>query len=661
MTWLRVVFLSAVAMAPLALNAAEPTVSIRSDFPGGNAVVVRSVGPSVELAPDLRGGMPWFYWYFEAQASRPLRATFTFASQPMIGVRGPAVSLDQGQSWRWLGAEQVEYAPTTQPPGVKPRESFSYDFTAEHLTVRFAVTIPYLQHDLDQFLKSHAANPHLKQLPLTKTRQGTSVELLQIGELGPNVKAVVVTARHHACESLASYVLEGFMRAAMSDSPAGVAFRRRYVLYAVPLVDKDGVQAGDQGKNRSPHDHNRDYGPSPLYPEIRAIQQLAEAQQVQYALDFHCPALRGDIHEAFHFLGLGVPHVSNNLNEFIAWIREERPQQVMAPLNFLTDIAKPNAINRRINSHHFALRDGAVFAATLEVPYTQRTVELDAALARAYGESLLKAWNRTAFVTAEAADARGSDSHAHLATLRTTFTRLYRGKPAEAETLISGYLTADTPAVYRVEAHNLMTLLRLYQRRHADALRHCDAAWADPEGTLLQQHLAILHRLQIAADEPAASAERIDACLSALLQTPHVALAQQAAAFDVAGRFYREQKNYPRAIELAQRQLACAAPHEQGKILNRMATDYERLEKPAQAIATRTQAVQLLRERLSPTPQRSIFGATMTLDLFEALCGIPTATLDEQRAAAAWVLDHDIVTAAQKQQVREQLAKLEQH
>src|SRR5665213_1790068 len=135
----------------------------------------------------------------------------------------------------------------------------------------------------------------------------------------------------------------------------------------------------------------------PLYPEIKAIQDLAEAQHVQYALDLQCPALRGDVHEAFHFLGLALPHIKSNVDELIAWLKEERPPLLMAPLNFMTDPQKPNAVDGRINSHYFALRDQSVLAATLEIPYTQPNVPLDAAMARHYGASLLKAWNRTKF------------------------------------------------------------------------------------------------------------------------------------------------------------------------------------------------------------------------------------------------------------------------
>ena len=41
-----------------------------------------------------------------------------------IGVRGPATSTDNGETWQWLGSEQVTYA--TAPAG---SESFFYDFT----------------------------------------------------------------------------------------------------------------------------------------------------------------------------------------------------------------------------------------------------------------------------------------------------------------------------------------------------------------------------------------------------------------------------------------------------------------------------------------------------------------------------------------------------
>jgi tetratricopeptide (TPR) repeat protein len=641
------------------VDAAEMEVAIRADFPGGNVVVVKNEGSRVHVAPDLRGGQPWFYWNFEARASQPGRVTFDFAGSLKIGVRGPAYSLDEGKAWQWLGADHTEYASPAGSGSAAQHESFFYDFTAEYLRVRFAVAIPYLPQDLDAFLRTHAANAHLKQYVLTKTRSGVPVELLQIGEPGPSVKAFIVTARHHACESMASYVMEGFLQEAMSDSSAGVEFRKKYVLYAVPLVDKDGVQAGDQGKNRSPHDHNRDYGPMPIYPEITAIQDLAEAQHVQYALDLHCPALRGDIHEVFHFLGLGVPHIMNNVNELIAWLKEERPPAVMAPLNFMTDPMKPNAVNRRMNSHYFALRDQAVMATTLEIPYTQPNCPLDAAMARQYGVSLLKAWNRTTFVSSDPDASRVPVDNASLLAFRSAFLKTYRGKPGEAEALALAHLDADASAVDRVEANNLLATLRLQQRRFADALRHCDAASSDLHATTHQRSTATLLRLQIIAADPQSTAEQVEQGLQGCLNLLYPANEQQAKALEMASDFYQSQKNYEQAIDHAQEQLKVAATHEKGKILNRIALLYDLLNRPEEAIAARQQAVQILRTRLGPVPERSVFGAMMAADLFEALCGIPTATLEEKQASAALVLNHDIVAAAVKDKVRKRMSELE--
>lgn len=134
-----------------------------------------------------------------------------------IGVRGPAVSIDEGKSWNYLGTENVEMTPQA--------ERFTYEFTKVNQRARFSVAIPYLQHDLDAFIKKHAANPFLVKSELTKTRKGTSVDLLRIGKPGPGVSPILVTARHHACESTASYVLEGFLQEALSESLAGKEFR----------------------------------------------------------------------------------------------------------------------------------------------------------------------------------------------------------------------------------------------------------------------------------------------------------------------------------------------------------------------------------------------------------------------------------------------------
>ncbi|HEV7401579.1 MAG TPA: M14 family zinc carboxypeptidase [Chthoniobacteraceae bacterium] len=656
MTKPRPLFLLASALFCFVTARAE--VVINTAFPGGNVLVKNKTANAVEIAPDLRGGKPWFYWYFEAQASEPGRVTFGFAKAGVIGVRGPAISHDDGKTWQWMGAERVVAAPVRQAQDLRPpEETFAYDFTKAGERVRFSVGIPYVQSNLDAFLATQAGNPHLTKSVLTKSLKGRAVEFLQIGRPGAGKRGMLLTARHHACEALASYVMEGFLREALSESPAARRFRETYVLYVVPFVDKDGVEEGDQGKNREPHDHNRDYGDAPIFPEVKAIQEFAERTPLQIALDLHCPALKGDIHEAFHFLGLGVPHVKANLDEWIAWIAEERPPLVMSPIDFLVDAAKPNAVNRAINSHYFATRDGVLMAATLESPYTQPKVPLDAEMARAYGAGLLKALNRTTFISAERGSVRAS-SHAEFEAWRKTFWQTYRSNKTEEAAALAREQIDDPKAapIYRVEANGLMALMRLEQGRYFEARAHADAVLRDPDAMTSQltaAHAVLVRAL--AADRKTAPVE-FDAGIAQALATPYLSLAQQAVLFSTALEFYQSRQEFEKAIDYGRRLFPMSADFEKGRTLNRIAALHDLAKQPAAALAARQEAVALLRKLLSSVPQRSIFGARATLDLFEAVMAIPTSTREEKQTAADLVLNHEVVAPQYKERVRKAMA-----
>jgi hypothetical protein len=89
--------------------------------------------------------------------------------------------------------------------------------------------------------------------------------------------------------------LEGVLDAALADTPTGRWYRDRVEILAVPFVDKDGVEDGDQGKLRKPHDHWLDYEGNGLYASTRALRAWFAARPalaVDIALDLHCPYIR---------------------------------------------------------------------------------------------------------------------------------------------------------------------------------------------------------------------------------------------------------------------------------------------------------------------------------------------------------------------------------
>jgi hypothetical protein len=165
-------------------------------FPGGNIVVEGTEGDVVRLHQDLRDTEgDWFYWYFRVRGAGGRWLRFNFTRSAAIGARGPAVSLDKGRTWAWLGLADGG------------NESFSYDFPGRAGEVRFCVTIPYAGPDLGAFLERHRRSRYLRSGVLCRTAAGREVELLECGAKdGKPRRKVLLTARHHACESIASVV-----------------------------------------------------------------------------------------------------------------------------------------------------------------------------------------------------------------------------------------------------------------------------------------------------------------------------------------------------------------------------------------------------------------------------------------------------------------------
>lgn len=269
---------------------------IDCEFPGGNIVVDAVEGDTVSIHQDLRDtASDWFYWYFRVRGAAGRTLNFVFTKGNAIGVRGPAVSTDKGETWEWLGKAAVEGA------------TFRYAFPADVGEVRFSFAMLYLERNLREFVSRYEGNPSLKVDVLCKTRKGRDVELLHLGRLdGKCDHRVLLTCRNHACEMMASYALEGIMESILSDDDDGKWFRERVEFLVIPFMDKDGVEDGDQGKNRKPHDHNRDYVRESIYPSVRTIRELVPAWsegRLKLVVDLHCPHIRGQHNEVIYMVG----------------------------------------------------------------------------------------------------------------------------------------------------------------------------------------------------------------------------------------------------------------------------------------------------------------------------------------------------------------------
>jgi len=300
-------------LAALLLAASPREVTVDAAFPGGNVLLDSIEGDTVSLHQDLRDTQgDWFYWHFRVRGAEGRTLAFKFTKGNVIGVLGPAVSVDGGGTWGWLGKDSVKDA------------SFHYAFGADAKEVRFCVSIPYLESDLRRFLDRHAGDARLRVETLCETKKGRKVERLHAGRLDGRAKQrVLFTSRHHACETIATHALEGILETVLSDPDDGAWFRENVEVCAVPFMDKDGVEDGDPGKNRKPRDHNRDYDGEGLYASTKAMREFVPTWsegKLRFAMDMHCPTLRGDHNETIYFVGSENPE---------NWAKVERLSKIL--------------------------------------------------------------------------------------------------------------------------------------------------------------------------------------------------------------------------------------------------------------------------------------------------------------------------------------------
>ncbi len=347
------------------------TIKISSGFPGGNILIRGVNGNRIELSPDLRDSSAmWFYWYFEAEFDAPGEYEFHFDSSA-IGTRGPAISTDGGQTWLWGGGK------------LEDSEGFRYLHDGKMKKVRFCMGIPYLQEDWQRL--------GLPVAELCRSRRGRSVELFTHGA-GPH--KYFFSARHHCCEMAANYVIEGVIEAARRDS------RPDFTLFIVPFADKDGVENGDQGKNRKPHDHGRDYSDEPIYPEVRAIMELILREQPEVIVDLHCPWLRGGAtNETIYIVGVEPYDAQKRLERFSALLEPESKkgngihffESDNVPFGSLWNTRENYTQGKTVSKWAIGL-PWKPLSASLEIPYANASDQtLTPELWRTFGQALWRA------------------------------------------------------------------------------------------------------------------------------------------------------------------------------------------------------------------------------------------------------------------------------
>lgn len=640
---IKILFAAVMLTAGSLLGAAEGLVSLSCDYPGGNVKIVKIQPGCAEIAPDLRDNrLDWFYWNFDAVATEPGTVHFCFPEkQTKISAQGPAVSTDGGKTWKWLGKEKTHFRNKT-----KNRDSFEWTFTKAGEKVRFAQGIPYQKERFETFYEQYKAVPYMKRTVLTKTRKGVDSPMLIIGS-GP--KNILVTARHHACEAIASYAVEGFVTEALSDSPAGKEFRNRYTLYVVPFVDLDGVNAGDQGKNRNPHDHNRDYalGDAGLYPEIKAIQALDKEKKFFITLDMHAPSVRNDIHEAIYFAGYRTPSNQVNTAEFKGWLDQERPANANMILHLGgRNVKQPDGKEGAANSQYFATNPTTVYGMTFELPYASANYFYDDKTMVQYGRAILRAMLKVDFskdLTPRTAFKKFSD-----------FTKsLQIGRPdLSIKACSEAIANKDLPEHYRTAAYMIRAFAYGRTKNYKAALVDNEKVLASPYALQSQRYTAAVQKTHILCSDPDVKESEVAAWADMLLNQELVQAGYLYGACEYLYTYYTDKKMDDKAVKYAKLQLPFAAKYQVGLIRNRLANYEFKYGDKVKAIELYRGTAAMLKTYLYPNMPVGVFGPMAGVSYVRALSMLPEITLAELEEAAKRVLEHKICRDYQKAEIQ---------
>lgn len=279
---------------------------VTTSFESGSARVlgIDNATQTIRIIPagDPKRGMP-NWWNLRIDSINNSKPVFleVLSTDELIQA-GPSGNLRKlSPDWTWPDRAAYSIDGKTwkhSSAGTREGNYMRYRIEPGSSTLWIAWGPPFTPTDATAFIQ-HLTKKHsfIKAFTLAQSREGRNVPALKISEGSkPDLQrpAIWVQARQHAWEVGGSWVAVGLAEWLAGEDKEAVWLRRNADIYIIPLMDVDHVATGDGGKHAIPHDHNRDWGPTPHWPEVAASQQyirrLAEEGRMNIFLDLHNPA-----------------------------------------------------------------------------------------------------------------------------------------------------------------------------------------------------------------------------------------------------------------------------------------------------------------------------------------------------------------------------------
>ena len=142
------------------------------------------------------------------------------------------------------------------------------------------------------WMDSLASKPFISTETFGQSRMGKPMRALQITEAKQKDKIVLVISRQHPPEVTGYLAMKSFIETLSGDTKMARKFRKKYTVYAVPLMNPDGVDMGHWRHNAGGVDLNRDWSQR-YHPETQAVKNLLDEKlssnegKLYFGIDFH--------------------------------------------------------------------------------------------------------------------------------------------------------------------------------------------------------------------------------------------------------------------------------------------------------------------------------------------------------------------------------------
>jgi len=137
---------------------------------------------------------------------------------------------------------------------------------------------PYRLSDLDRFIESIRKSRLVQIASIGTTVGGRDLAVVRIGDAAAPYR-LFVRARAHPWEAGSSWVAQGLMQRLLKDDDDARKFLAQYVVYVLPMANKDGVARGMTRFNVNGKDLNRNWdkpADGSLVPENAALERWLE-------------------------------------------------------------------------------------------------------------------------------------------------------------------------------------------------------------------------------------------------------------------------------------------------------------------------------------------------------------------------------------------------